>query len=188
MIQQLLDVAADQRMQIPELVNLDQARVITGQLEIRVVLQKQVSNIVQVRKPGQRGRVQAVALAEFVAEQPGGFGHVVDEMRVFRRGFGDMMVDDDPLLLVQARFIGEIGDPGGFLARARAFPVIIMVGFERHIAVIKFPGEFLQHQPGHQTVKIALVGENHIRLGQFHHGKSLIHRCWRGERGICGAT
>ena len=96
MIQQLLNVAADERVQVPELVNLDEVRVIAGERKIRVVLQKQIRDVVQVHEPVERGRAEAVFLAQFVAQQPGGFVHVMDEQRVFGRGLRDVMVNDRP--------------------------------------------------------------------------------------------
>ena len=66
MIQQLLDVAAEHRVQIPELINLHQARVIARHGKIRVGLQKQIRHVVQMHQPVQRGRTEAVLLAKFV--------------------------------------------------------------------------------------------------------------------------
>ena len=60
MIEQLFDVAADERVQVPELVNLDEVRVIAGEDEIGVVLQKQIGDVVQMHEPVERGRVEAV--------------------------------------------------------------------------------------------------------------------------------
>ncbi len=68
-------------MQIPELVNLDEVGVIAGEHEVGIVFEEEIGDVVEVREPGERGRVEAVADAKFVAEQAGGFGQVVDEMR-----------------------------------------------------------------------------------------------------------
>ena len=69
MVEQLFNVAADERVQIPELINLDQVRVIAGEHEIGIVLQKQIGDVVQMHEPVQRGRAEAVFPAKFVAEQ-----------------------------------------------------------------------------------------------------------------------
>ena len=137
MVQQLFNVAADERVQIPELVNLDQVRVIARDHEVGVVLQKQVRDVVQMHQPVQRGRAEAVLPAKFVAQQPGGFVHVVNKQRVFGRGVRDVMVNDDPIRLVQARLEGEVRDPGGLLAQVALFPVIVMIGFQRDVACRK---------------------------------------------------
>ncbi len=92
MIKELLDVAADERVHVPELINLHEVRVIAGEDEIGIIFEKQVGNVVQVRKPGERGGFKAIAHAEFVAEQPGGLGHVVNEMCALGCGIGN--VDD----------------------------------------------------------------------------------------------
>jgi len=42
-----------------------------------------------------------------------------------------------------------------------------MMCFQRHVAVVEFLGELLEHQARHQTVEVASRGENNIRLGQF---------------------
>jgi hypothetical protein len=85
MVEKPFDFAADERVQIPELVDFDEVRVIAREHEIGVILQKQIGDVVQMHEPVERGRMNAVFLAKLVAEQPGGFVHVMDEPRVFRR-------------------------------------------------------------------------------------------------------
>jgi hypothetical protein len=55
MVEELLNPAADERLQVPELVNLDEVGVITGQRKVGVVLQKQIGNVVQMHQPVKRG-------------------------------------------------------------------------------------------------------------------------------------
>ena len=81
MVEQLFNLATQQRVQIPELVNLHQVGVITGEDEIRIIFQEQIGDVVQVDEPIQNWGTKAMLLAEFVAEQSGGFGQVVDERR-----------------------------------------------------------------------------------------------------------
>ena len=64
MIEQLFNLAADERVQVPKLVSLDEVRVIAGEDEIRVVFQKQVGDIVQMDEPVERGRFDAVLFAQ----------------------------------------------------------------------------------------------------------------------------
>jgi hypothetical protein len=52
--------------------------------EIRVVLQEQIRHVVQMHQAVQFRRTQPVFLAQLVTEQSGGFGDIMDEMRVLR--------------------------------------------------------------------------------------------------------
>ena len=83
MVEQLFNLAADERVQIPELVNLDEVGVIAGDRKVGIVLQKQIGDVVQMHEPVQRGRAEAVFLAQFVAQQRGGFVHVMNRAAHF---------------------------------------------------------------------------------------------------------
>ena len=61
-----------QRVQIPELINLHQVRVIIRDEEVRVVLHKQIGDVVQMHEPIERRRAEALLLAKLVAKQAGG--------------------------------------------------------------------------------------------------------------------
>ncbi len=182
MIKKFSMSATDERVQVPELVMFDEIRVIAREHEIRIVLQKQIRDVVQMHEPIQRGRAEAFLLAKFVAEQPGGFGHVVDEICALGRRFLDVMVNDDPFRLVEARFVGEVRDPRGLFAQIALLPIIVVVSLQRNVLIEKFSRQFFQQQAGNQAVKVALVGENNVRLGQLHHAASLVQSATHGER------
>jgi hypothetical protein len=182
MVEQFFNPAADERVQVPKLVNLDEVRVITGQREVGVVLQKQIGDIVQMHEPVECGRAEAVVLAQFVAQQRGGLVHVVNQQRIFGRGLRDVMVNDHPLRFVEARFEGEIRDPRGPFAQFALFPLIVMIGFERYIRAVQLFGEPLQQGAGKQAVEVAFVSDDDIGFGWLHHdGKRLIQSSRRGE-------
>ena len=103
---------------------------------------------------------------------------------VFRRGLGDVMVNDHPFRFVHARFKGEIRDPRGLFAQIALFPIIIMIRLQRNRLVEYFFGQLLQQQAGDQTIQIAFVGENDFRFGQQHHAAILRGFAPRGERGF----
>src|ERR1039458_121485 len=44
-IEKLLDLAANKRVEVPELVDLNQVRIVAGENEVRVVFEKQVSDV-----------------------------------------------------------------------------------------------------------------------------------------------
>src|ERR1019366_7332542 len=91
------------------------------------------------------------------------------EVRVFGDDLGDVMIHDQPVHFIEARFKGEIRDPRGAFAEFALFPEIVMVGFQRHRLAVELFRQPLQQQAGDQTVEVALVGENNLRLGQSEH-------------------
>jgi hypothetical protein len=126
-----------------------------------------------------------VILAEFVAQQRGGFVHVMDQQRIFGRGFRDVMVNDHPLRLVEARFEGEVRDPRSPFAQLALFPLVVMIGFERHVRGVQFFGEPLQQDTGKKTVQVAFMRDDDIGFGRLHHGNPRVAEAGgRGERGI----
>jgi hypothetical protein len=145
---QFFDVAADERVQIPELVNFDKVRVIARERTKSGSSSKNRSaTLFRCTSRSSAGELNAVFLAKFVAEQAGGFVHVMDEPRVFRRDFRDVMVNDDPVLFVHARFKGEVRDPRGAFAQFALFPVIVMVRFQRHVPPNSFRASFCSSKP-----------------------------------------
>ena len=107
--------------------------------------------------------------AKLVAQQPGGLVHVVDELRVFRRGFRDVMVNYHPIRLVEARFKGEVRDPGGPLAQIALLPEIIVVSLQRDVRAEQFLGQPLQQRARQQPVQIAFVSNDDFRFRQGCH-------------------
>jgi hypothetical protein len=79
------------------------------------------------------------------------------------------MIHDQPVHFIEARFKGEIRDPRGAFAEFALFPEIVMVGLQRHRLAVEMFRQPLQQQAGDQTVEIAFVGENNLRLGQSEH-------------------
>jgi hypothetical protein len=78
-IEKLLNLAANKRVQVPELVDLDQVRIVTGENEVRVILEEQIGDSVQVDEAVQCGGAEALLLAKLVTDQAGGLVEVVDE-------------------------------------------------------------------------------------------------------------
>src|SRR5664280_2034286 len=91
------------------------------------------------------------------------------EVRVFGDDLGDVVIHHEPVHFIEARFKGEIRDPRGAFAEFALFPEIVMVGLQRHRLAVELFGEPLQQQAGDQTVEVAFVGENNLRLGQSEH-------------------
>ena len=85
MVEKFFQLAREQGVEVPELVDLDQIGIIAGEDEVGVVFEKQIGDVVQMHEAIQFRRTQAGFLAQFVAKQPGGFVQVVDEMGVFGR-------------------------------------------------------------------------------------------------------
>ena len=165
MVEQLFNLSAEEVVQIPELIMLHQVRVVRRDQEIRVVLQEKVRDVVQMDNPVERRGTQPVFEAKFVTEQARGLVHIVHQHRVLRRNLRDMVVNDRPVLLVEAGFESEVGDPGGLLARLALLPEIVVIRLEVHGIAEKFLGEPLQQHAGQQPVEVALVGDDHIRPG-----------------------
>src|ERR1041385_5098689 len=93
----------------------------------------------------------------------------MNQTRVLRDQFIGMVIDDDPVGFVEARFKTEIGDPRGFLAQLTLLPGLIVVRLQPYIGAEEMPGQSLQQNTGKKTVEIALVSQNHIWLGQRTH-------------------
>ncbi len=166
MIQQPLDLAVDQGVQVPELVHLHQIGVIVGQHKLRIVLQEEVGHVVQMNQPVQFRRAQFVVLAQFIAKQSGGLFQVVDKLGLFWCDLCGVVVDNHPVGLVQPRFETEVTHPGsGFPGFALA-PGVVMISLQPHVGVEQLSREALQQYPRDQSVQIALVGQNYVGFGQ----------------------
>ena len=55
MVQQLLDLSINQRVQIPELVDLHQVGIITSKDEVRIIFEKQIGDVTQMHQSVERG-------------------------------------------------------------------------------------------------------------------------------------
>jgi len=161
-------------VKVPKPVNFDEVGVITGQDEVRILFEKKIGDVVEMDKPVERGRLDAVLPAKFITEQAGGFIDVVDKGRIFWRGFSHVMVNDEPIGFVEARLEGEVGDPSGLFARVSLFPVIIVVGLERGIGIEKLASQAFQEDAGNKSIDIALMGNDDVRPWQriAHFGKA----------------
>ena len=71
----------------------------------------------------------------------------------------DVMVNDHPIRLVEARLKSEVRHPGGPLAQIALFPKIVVIRLQRDVRAEKFLGEPLQQRTRQQSVEIAFVGE-----------------------------
>ena len=91
------------------------------------------------------------------------------QVRVFGDDLGDVMIHDEPVHFIEARFKGEIRDPRGAFAEFALFPEIVMVGLQRHRLAVELFRQPLQQQAGDQAVEVAFMGENNLRLGQRQH-------------------
>ena len=77
-------------------------------------------------------------LAQFVAQQAGGLGEIVNERRLSGLEFGGVMIDDQPVRLVQTRLKTQVADPRGGLSRFALSPGVVMIGFDRNIRAVQF--------------------------------------------------
>ncbi len=156
----------DERVQIPELINLHQVGVVVGQDEIGIVFEKEIGHVVEVDQAVQFGGTQLMIPAQFVAQQTGGLGQVVNQLGFLRRDFRGVMVDHYPVGPVQAGLETQIADPRCQLARLALAPGVIVVGFQRDIGVEDLPCQPLKQYSGNQPVEVAPVGEDDLRFGQ----------------------
>ena len=130
MIDQRLDLSIHQGMQVPELIVFDQVGIVARDDKFGIIFEEKIAHVVKVNQAIQFRRADAVLFTEFVAQQPGGLVHVMNELGGFRSRLGDMMIDDDPVGFIEARFESEIGHPAGFLAQLPLSPGIIVISFE----------------------------------------------------------
>jgi len=91
-------------------------------------------------------------LTEFVAEQAGGLLQVVNQLGMFRLRFSGVMIDNDPIHLVQTRLETEIANPTGFLAEIAHAPAIVVVSLEWNVDAEQMFAQPLQKQTGNKTV------------------------------------
>lgn len=73
-IEDVLQFAFDQGVEVPELVDFDEIGVVVGEDEIGISFQEEVGDVVKLVEAIELGGLQAVLATEFVAEAPGGFG------------------------------------------------------------------------------------------------------------------
>ncbi len=173
MVEQRFELAVDESVQVPEIVGFDEVAVIAGEDEIGIAFEKEVADVGQFDEAIEFGRAEAVLLAQFVAKKGGGFLQVVNEARGFGLSFGGVMVDDDPIDFVEARFETEIADPTRALANLAHFPTVVMMSFERDVGIEKMFGEALQKQTGNEAVQITFVCEDDFRFWQRVHETTL---------------
>ncbi|MCD6052411.1 MAG: hypothetical protein K0Q55_3829 [Verrucomicrobia bacterium] len=166
-VQQVFQAAADDLMEIPEAVGLHQIRIVLGQNEIGRIFQEKIGDVVQVNKPFQGRGAKTVFRGQFVAKEAGGLGFVVDELGVLGRGIGDVMVQDEPVGLVEARFEGEIADPSGLFRHAALFPEVVVMGFEFDFGAVEVFRQTTEDQAGGESVQIAFMSQDNVGFGQF---------------------
>ena len=99
-----------------------------------------------------------VLLAQFVAEQAGRLVHVMDQLCVFGREVGRVMINDDPVRPVQSLLERQVADPGRFFRQTALTPVVVVVGLQRYVRVEQPARQSPQQETRHQPVQITLVG------------------------------
>ena len=104
--------------------------------------------------------------AEFVTKHAGGFFQVVNQLRFLRRQLGGMMIDNQPVRLVQPRLETQVTDPGGGFLGFALPPGIVMVSLQRDLHIEDFSRQALQQHSRDQSIQVALVRQNHVRFGQ----------------------
>ncbi len=162
------ELAADDVVEIPEPVVLHEGSVVTGEREVRVMLEEQVAEVGQVDEAVELGIAEAVLLAEFVGKQGSRLGQVVDQVGLLRTEVAVVMVEDEPVAPVEARFEGEVRDPRHAFGHRAQLPALVMERFEGYVRAEEMLCEALQEHPGNQTVQVALVRADHLRCRQSH--------------------
>ena len=170
MIQQAFELAIDQRVQIPKLINLHQIGVVIGQHEFGIQLQEQVGHIVQMDQSIQLRGTKAILFAQLVSKQPGRLIQIMNQLRLVRNDVCRVVIDDQPIAFVQARFKGEIAYPCGAFARLALTPRIVVISLQRHVDIEQFARKPLQQHARNEPVQVAFVGQNYARPGQHLHG------------------
>ena len=133
------------------------------------MLEEQVRDVVQMNQPVEPGGAEFVLLAQLVTKQPRRLVRVMHQLSVSGRQLGGVMVDDDPVRLVQALLERQVTNPGRFFRQTALAPVVVVVSLQRYVGVEQLSGQAAQQQTRQQPVQIAFVGQNHFRFGQGHH-------------------
>jgi hypothetical protein len=167
--EQFFDAPADQRMEVPKPVNLDQVGQIVGEQKVRSVLEEQVRHIVQLHQPIQLRRLQSMLNAKFITQGAGRFTDIMDELRLFRLQLGGVMVNNHPIGPVQSRFETQVTDPGGVFPRFTLAPGMIMVRLQGDFGIKQSAGQPLQQHSRHQTVEVAFMSQDDFGFGQRDH-------------------
>ena len=71
-----------------------------------------------------------------------------------------MVVQNEPVRPVKARFEREVGDPSDPLPKSAHFPALIVVGLNFEIAAENLFSQALEQEARNETVEVALVSEN----------------------------
>src|SRR5204863_2691850 len=90
----------------------------------------------------------------------------MDEFGTFGSNFCYVMVDYDPIGPIKPLLEGQIRYPPGSFPQFPLTPIIKITGLESHFTAEQLSRKPLQQNSGHQTVEIALVGDDHFWLGQ----------------------
>jgi hypothetical protein len=173
MIQELLEVTAQQGVEVPELVGLDEVGVVGGEEEVGVVGEEEIADVVEMDEAVEGGRAEPVLAAELIAEEGGGLMGVVAELGEAGFDLGGVVIQDDPRGLIDAGVEGEIGHPGGSLAHLADAPVLVMEGLHGDFGSEESARQALEQHAGEVAVQIALMSQNDFRSGQFNHGATL---------------
>jgi len=170
MVEEPFELAVDEGVKVPELVNLHEPGVVAGEGEVGVIFEEEVGDVIEVDEAVEGRGGEVVLPEEFVAEGAGGLADVVDELGLAGFGVGDVVVDDEPVGFVEAGLEGEVGDPGGAFAEVALAPDVVVVGLEGDGDLVQVPGEALKEEAGDKAVEVAFVGEDDLGLGRHLHG------------------
>ena len=85
--------------------------------------------------------------AKFIAEKASGLLQVMDELCFFGRNFGSVMIDDQPIGLIQPRLKAQVRDPGGSFFGFALAPAIVVISLQRDIGIEDFACQALQQDP-----------------------------------------
>ena len=108
----------------------------------------------------------------------------MDEIGIFWRGIGDVMVNDDPFWLVEPRFEREVRDPCGLFTQIALFPLVVMIRLQRDVRVEKFFGEPLEQHARSKAIEITFVRDDDFGFRLRLHDSRLIQVKGHGERGF----
>jgi len=151
MIEQPLQLPRNEREQVPKPVNLHQICIIIGEDKFRIGLEEKIGNVVQFNESIQLVRGDAVLLAKLVTKQTRRFAGVMNQLRLAWKSLSRMMIDNQPIGLVQARFKTKVAYPRGVLPRIALAPGVVVISFEPDFDVEKFARQPLQQHPGQQS-------------------------------------
>src|ERR1043165_6845635 len=93
----------------------------------------------------------------------------MNELRALWDGFGNVMIDNQPVLPVKTRFEGQVTYPGGFFLKRALPPIMIVIRFKTRFFAEKFCAKALQQNTRDEAVQVALVSADNFGFGKNIH-------------------